>query len=221
MKFFYPAINTVFDTDIEYVNTIIIENQKLLLDLLLDLENQIQGKEGKIVVSDDNKEMAISKSVELLLDPIRLELNQRSILTKLAGAMEKSASEGHYERLMEELGQLEAFLLDLASEQSGNIGFKKIDLSTVLKACGLEFIDDYNGLGEKLIDYMELQNAYDRPKLFMTVNLRSFLSDKEAELFLDTVIRHGYQLFMIENKEYPLLVLEKRYIIDKDLCEIG
>ena len=58
-------------------------------------------------------------------------------------------------------------------------------------------------------------------KLFVTVNLRSYISDKEAELFMQTALLHKFNVFMIENYEHKRLSYEKRFIIDADLCLIS
>ena len=43
MKFTHPAINRVFDTDTDKVNSLIIENQQLFSDVIKDIRNQIDG----------------------------------------------------------------------------------------------------------------------------------------------------------------------------------
>ena len=68
---------------------------------------------------------------------------------------------------------------------------------------------------------MELVREFDRDRLFVTVNMRSYIDDPEIELLMKTVLDHGYHLIMVENKEYERLQYEERWIVDKDLCEIG
>ena len=75
-----------------------------------------------------------------------------------------------------------------------------------------------SGDAERLLDYMELVREFDRPKLFITVNMRSFLSDEIIEKFLKTAINHEHKLLMIESKGYLLLKHEKRLTVDQDLC---
>ena len=66
----------------------------------------------------------------------------------------------------------------------------------------------------------KLVEKYDRKKLFIIYDLRSFVSDKNVELFLETVVQHGYNVFMIESSERERLPSERRYIVDSSLCEI-
>ena len=67
---------------------------------------------------------------------------------------------------------------------------------------------------------MQLVCAFDRPKLFVTVNMRSYVPDREMELFAQTALSRGCRILMLENREYPRLAQEKRWIVDSDLCEI-
>ena len=80
--------------------------------------------------------------------------------------------------------------------------------------------EEYDSMPEKVIDYMELVRTFDRDKLFITVNMRAFMTDEEAELFLSTVLSYGYHMLMLESSAKPLLKSESRVIIDEDLCEI-
>lgn len=68
---------------------------------------------------------------------------------------------------------------------------------------------------------MELVREYERDKLFITVNLRSYIDDSEMEKFMKTILQHQIHLIMVENREYERLPDEDRYIIDSGLCEIS
>ena len=98
----------------------------------------------------------------------------------------------------------------------------KISVSTLLKSVGIELRDEYEGDRggvEKILDYMELVREFDRNKLFITVNMRSFFDDEIIAEFMKTVISHEYRVLMLESQAYPKLAFEKRVTIDADLCE--
>ena len=67
---------------------------------------------------------------------------------------------------------------------------------------------------------MELITEFDRKKLFLTINMRSFVPDDEMERFAETAIMHGYDIIAVESCAYKMLRNERRLIIDEDLCEI-
>ena len=84
---------------------------------------------------------------------------------------------------------------------------------------GITLRDDYEDPLERLIDFMELVREFDRDKLFVLVGLRSFFADDRVELFLKTVLEHGYNVLLLDSIAREKLPCEKRLTIDKDLCE--
>ena len=222
MKFCYPEINQAFDTSRSVVDTVIIENQHLLFSLIKDIKEQIEGNDGKAVLSQNDKILPISNNLECLSEFIPFDLNKRVLVNKANALLEQIALQSdNYESTMQLLSSIEAFLLNTSFEMPGDIAFSKVKLTTLIKAVGLEFVDEYDSLAEKIIDYMELVREYERDKLFITVNLRSYIDDSEMDKFMKTVLQHQIHLIMIENREYERLPDEDRYIIDTGLCEIS
>lgn len=221
MKFVYPEIDFVFDTDSDKINTVIVENQHFLFKLLSELHSQISGFDGQCVLSDNGKTLDFSKSSELITEFIPFELNKKTLISKVCSAFEKEAMlDENFIAVNEMLAQIESNLIDLSQSFNCDINFSKVNFSSLIKSAGIEFNEDYDSLGEKVIDYFELVSEFDRKKLFFTFNLRSFLSDIEAEMFLDTIIKHGYNLIMIESSAHKSLHNEQRFIVDSSLCEI-
>ncbi len=135
--------------------------------------------------------------------------------------MQKLAmDEEHYYQTSELITLLESYLLDLSVELTGNIELSKITWENTIKAVGVEFADNYDSLAEKILDYMELVREYDSERIFITLNLWSYISDNEMNKFVNDVVVRGYKLLMLENTEYPIIDHEKRYIIDADKCII-
>ena len=116
---------------------------------------------------------------------------------------------------------MEKYLFDLSLGITGDLMFNSVNISSLLKSSGIALNEEYESLGEKIIDYFELVTEYDRNKVFILIGLRSYLDDIEMEAFIDTVCSHGYLVTMIEPFEHLTIDGTKRYIIDKDLCEIG
>ena len=220
MKFVYPGINTVFDTEIEKVNVLVIENQRLMSELINDLFEQIAGNEGRAVISEVNGVIPTAKNVEVLTDFIPFDLNKKTLLSKATSVLIHQAISNDYEKTMELLAEVESFLADQVIGMVGDIGFQKITLESIVRSVGMSFEERYESLAEKIIDYFELVTEYDKKKLFVLLNLRCFIDDLEASRFFETIIRHQYHVLLIENCEHTHLSNEKCYIIDKDLCEI-
>ena len=216
-----PIISTVFDTGIDKVNTIIIENQKMLSAFLNSILLQINGYDGNIVLSNNNKELSFEKSIELLTQFFPFDINKKSLITKVLSSLEKRAiSSVYYGDTMKILSDLELYMQNISDDLNYDYSFSKLSISALLKSSGFEFNENYDYLGEKILDYFNLVYEYEREKLFITVNLRSYLDDDEIFRFVDTVLKKKINLIMIDAFEHNFITNEKRLIIDKDLCKI-
>lgn len=221
MKLVLPEIDHVFEDDQGYVNEILIENQGLFYRILFDIYEQSQGLDGKSVLSENDKQLPISKYLEVLDRFIPFELSKKSLISKLSAELEKKAIEPeNYQTTMEMLSGIEKYLSDLSFGFDCDINFNTITIASLIKAAGISFSEDYDSLAEKVIDYMELVNEFDKHKLFILVNIRSYINDFELERFVETIISHSYSVIFLENKENVEVQGIRRYIIDKDLCEI-
>lgn len=221
MKLAYPGFSFVLDTETDGINTVIIENQKLMLQFIKDIKGQVSGDDGKAVLSDDGKIVPISKRLEFLDLFVPFETNRKTLLSKAYAAAEKaSVNPQNYERTMQALSELEKYLYDLMFETGLDMEIEVPSVMTILKACGAAFKEDGGSLCEDILNYCVNVNELEQNKLYVTYNLRSLVDTEELELFLKSVISHGVNLIMIENHEYEELQVEQRHIIDYDLCEI-
>lgn len=66
MKVVFPETKQVFSCDEGEVWTIIVENQRYLYNILTDIERQVLGNEGKVILSENEKVVRIDKKMELL-----------------------------------------------------------------------------------------------------------------------------------------------------------
>ena len=222
MKYVYPEIGKVFETGSDFVNTLVIENQGLFCRIIEDFQNQINGFEGKGVLSTDDKIMPMNKNLEVFSQFVPFEINRKNLISKICSAIEaKAINEEFCFKTSELMTEIESFLMERSFDFDCNLSFERLNFASLVKASGLEIADDYDSLGEKIIDLMELITEFDREKFYVIINLRSYLSDEETERFMDTVIRHRFSVLMIESNEHLLLPRESRFLVDKDLCEIS
>lgn len=220
MRFVYPLITEEFETDRGYFNTIVVENQPFLCEIIEDLCNQKNGDEGKAVVSENNVPLSISKNVEIIDRFIPFELNTKPIISGICSVLESCAyNEINYSRTNEILAELERYLYDISMDVPCSVCFDAITISSIIKHSGVGIDIKGAGIAEKLCEYMELVTELDRKKLFFVINLRSFINDMDMQNFIQTVLMHGYHVIAIENHSYSKLINEKRIIIDSDMCE--
>ena len=220
MTFCNPEISGVFDTAIPFVNSLVIENQRLFFELITDISEQIDGCERRSVMSDGDKILAFSKRAELLTTFVPFEMNRKTLVSKIISAAEKTAvNSENYMKTMQLMTNIENYIADILSEFDCSLNYPKISPASIIKAAGIEIDEGDGGLCEKVVDYMSLVREFDCEKLFITVNMRSYVTDDDAELFMKTVLDHEFNILMIENRDYRRLTYEKRLTVDADLCE--
>lgn len=221
MKFVFSGISLPIVFDEGVVNSLVIENQRLLYSLIEDISNQLNGSDGDAVLSRDNVPVDISKNLELITSFIPFEVNKKALVNKIISAFEKTAlNEAYYMRTSQLTADLERLVSDIAFDFPCEVECDAVAPSALFKAAGLRVSESYSDPLEKILDYMELVREFDRDKLFAFVNMRAFFSDERMEIFIESVIDHKFNVLLVDSSEHERLNNERRLIIDADLCEI-
>ena len=217
MKIIIPEIDHVFECEGDSVCSIVIENQQVFFNIISDLYKQRQGEDGQAVLSDCNKSISIEKHTEIISQFIPFDMNPKSLVSKINSRMQElSMDDVHYMKTNELVAEWERYLMDLSLGLIGNFEFSKVSGESLIKAAGIKIDALYDSLGEQLLDYFELVEEYDRKKLFVLVNLRSYLSDQEISIFISQILQRNIQVMLLESSEHPIVEGERRYILDKD-----
>ncbi len=221
MKIILKGIDRVFDCSLGKVCSFVIENQDVFLDMITDIEDQIRGNEGISVLSKNNQIQRMDKYAELITQFVPFDLNRKVLLNKIISTMQKAAlDESHLAQANEVLNAWEKLCVDIEFEMPISMEFSNINIDTLIKSAGVTIADDYSSLAEKLLDYMQIVEIFECKKLFILVNVRSFINDNEMQHLIDDIIMREYQVILLDNTERKLLHNENRYLIDEDLCEI-
>lgn len=73
---------------------------------------------------------------------------------------------------------------------------------------------------ERLLDYVNLAQAYLHTKLVILVGVRGFLTMGEFEALCGDFANRGMNVLFIDGTAYPMTANEKRLLIDFDRCEM-
>lgn len=223
MKFVYSEWSEPINCTENVCPVVVIENQKEFRTFLCELDAAIYGSQTKCVLSKNNTPIDISKNLEIVTDFINFDINKKPLLNKMISALENEALKGEsYLKTQEFILAVEKHISEWSFDFPCDVVSTKLSVSNILKAVGIEVKNDYSGhIGEleKVLDYMSLVREFDRDKLFVFVNMRSFFDDEDIKSFTETVVSHNFKILMIESKSYPVLKNEKRLTIDVDLCE--
>lgn len=221
MKLAYSTLQNIIEIKGDKIHSIVVENPKYYYNMVKDFMDQMEGKEGGWTVSENDKPLAVNKCVEVLFDFISINVNQKTLIAKIVNEMEQIANkEENINGTMQLLSDIERFVLYLNEDFDLSVNCDKLTMSQLLKSIGISVSVETDDLIEILYSYMQLVRQFIGDKLFVFVNLRSFVSQKQFRDFAMTIIGHGYQAIFLENKEYDKIAKESRLIIDQDLCEI-
>lgn len=221
MKLVYPTLQTPIMLSNDCLNSMIIEEPGFFYEIVKDLKQQWEGMDGRAVLSENDEPVEIRKNLELVIDCIDFEINQKTLLTKVLSALERvGRSEDYIEKTQQLLAEIERYIYDVSFDFDVEIQCDKMSIAQILKAAGIRIVSEYDKLTEILYSYMQLVREFDGDKVFVFVNLRSFVKMDELQDFADTVLAHRYRVLLLDNHAYPSLSMEKRLIVDTDLCEI-
>lgn len=224
MKLVHPYIERQIIFDESKINVLTIENQKLFSEVVQEIISVLNGGNSKFVLSEGMDIINISKVGELCIDIFSCEINSKKAITKLYEILrEKSVDEDMHLKTNQILSSIFSYTEDLIFEfgeyeLSYNLD---TDITNIFKAVDVKFdLSDKTYL-EKLLDYVYINSEFLSKKLFIFVNLKSFLLEEELEEFYKMMFYKKINILLLESfeREYKF-DCEEYYIIDKDLCQI-
>lgn len=200
----------------------IIESPDLFSKYLEELYNQVNGGDGVFVLSNANKEISLSKSIDIIFNPLAIDLNDKKIINKVYNDLQIIANdERMYLRTREVIGILQQYFFELEQHHNTSLVIEDdIDLSTLFKTLGIKVEKGSLDYFEQLIKYIKIQTEILNKKLIVLVNIRSFLSIEKLEQLFQYVKYNEIHLLLIESIQRDFTNLTNKFIIDIDKCEI-
>lgn len=79
------------------IQTLVLERPKVFAEFVQTFFQQFQGKDGAIILSDQD-EINIHKEVELIMDPINIDINNKRVIGQLYNELHNIANESLEEK---------------------------------------------------------------------------------------------------------------------------
>lgn len=220
MKLICPYFNTAVDVEEGEIFSLVIEEPSLFRRVVEDIHIQSGGDGGKIVLSKDSVPISFYKYADVIEKFAPFDINTKALLSKIASEIEKTALDGsHYLDSSRLISDIENYISELCFDLPFRVECSKLGIGAVIKAASVKVACDYQDPIEEIIAYMCAVLDFDRTKLFITVNMRSYFSDEDIYMFFEEVKKHQLSVLMIDNYARGTLDGMKSLIIDKDLCE--
>ena len=218
-------VTKLFDARLEIkedeILELVIENHKVLYNMLTDIYYQTLGNEGDTVLSEGDHIIKISKKVELITNYIPFDINEKRLINKIQSLLEKEAvSSDNYQKTMEIIAEIEQYVYRLSDSLPYELDLSGISAASLIKVCGISIVDDSESIIERVFNYMNIVRDLLGEKLFIFANIRSYFNDNDLQLFIDTVINHKFNVLFIDNRDCKKLNGMRKIIVDDDLCII-
>lgn len=97
---------------------------------------------------------------------------------------------------------------------------EEIELPALFKAAGLRHEEIEENYFERIIRYVKIVVSILHIRVLVFVNLRSYLTDEQIQELMEEALRQQIYVVLVENSQKNCIEGGKRYIIDKDMCEI-
>ncbi|WP_300275948.1 type II-A CRISPR-associated protein Csn2 [Peptacetobacter sp.] len=225
MKLVHPEFNYRMEFKENKINLVVIEDKKLFRNYIKEIYNQSidYDDNGRFVLSDNEKEIKLSKKLDVILDYYTLNINNKKILLKVYNKLrEISIEEDMYIKTNKLNSEIIRYIDDIIDISDFPLEFSiDINIIDILKISNVRFVEDYENDLEKICHYIDLVKEVTGKNIFAFINFREFFElDEIRELYKFASYKKIY-LIMFENhindicREY-----EEVFILDKDICEI-
>lgn len=224
MKLMYQDSILDFEISHDKVTVISFENRKVFRRMVTELDVQCDGGEGPWILNDNDKAFSIDKYSHIILNPLYMDVNSKTLLTKLQNQLSKEALL-MTEEVADIVNRLHAFYYSLEFGYPLSIQHKlEIGTAELIKLGSFNF--EFNRQGDimDLVSYIEVVDTLLSPMLYIVVNLDLVLNDDELNAFYQNILSRQLRLVCLTtgslNKEKLDKSLINGYILDNDFCVI-
>lgn len=221
MKMVYPSYGIEIALSEDRISVLTVENAIAFRRMTGDLWTQMEGAEGEWILSDKEKILPLSKSLEGIFNLFSMDCNEKKVLSKIYSelsdmavqecSVETAELNGHIVRYLEQLFQKTPYHLGMRAE---------MDVAALLKAFDAKIESCAESLLEKLMDYVRAMRWICHINVFVFVNLKQYMTAEELLQFYEYASYEKVMLLLLEGDYREANSHEKNWILDKDLCMI-
>lgn len=223
MRLAHAELTMIIDWPENRVPVLVIESPKRFRQLVWEIATQCEGGSGGFVLSQNWEPIPIAKTCELIREPMFTTINDRHTAAALAKWLKtEMVSERLYVQTQDIRQRLATWLCALTEQSEEPLCWAgELDLTPVLKACGLAFEGDESDLPERILRRIRVGQTFLHKDCYIFVNLKRSLEAEELQALYQSAFYRKARLLLIENVYTPIdKNYETAWIIDRDHCEI-
>ena len=214
--------NFNFNVDLDdKINTIIIENTMEYRKIVNSFINELNIKDGNILLSKDIELLMPDKYLFTFYDYFSFDINKYA-LNKFYKKLKEISMLEYLPETSNLKNKIEEYVYKITKEYDLYLDIScDLDIIEILKSLNVK-IKQYDKLSlDKIINYMNIISEIFNIKHFVFISLKNYFTEKEILDFYKYIIYNEFNIVLVEvNDLKSLKTYEKTYIIDKDLCEI-
>ncbi len=204
------------------VNVLVVEAPDIFSRVIEELMCQIEGKPGTFILSEQDVIKTISKNADIIINPFRVDCNEKRIQQKLFQELSVIMNESLVERTVYLQGQIISYLEELLQKVPYLLDFDvEGSMFGLLKMCHVEVVNQGDSLVEKVVNYMKALKQFCAIKVIFVANLKLYLTQTELMELYKFVFYEKISLILLEHSEKGKLEGESICILDKDMCIIN
>lgn len=221
MRAIYTKYGIDFSLEENQILTLVIENPRVMNDMLRDLYKQTNREEGGWILSEKDKIFPLDKISLLVDNPLTVDCNEKRILTKLYKELCEQTKLLIYENYIQVNAVIVSFLERLVETVPYHMELEvDSDVSVLLKAYGVKIQSEGVDVAESLIDYLRVVSSVCSIHIVWILNLKQFLTKEQVKQIYEFCFYAKIHLINLEGYMKYSLKQEKCVIIDEDLCVI-
>ena len=224
MKLIYQDSILDFEISNDKVTVISFEDRKVFRRMVTELDIQCGGGEGPWILNDKDNAFSIDKYSYIILNPLYVDVNSKTLLTKLQNQLSKEALL-MTEEVADIVNRLHAFYYSLEFGYPLSIQHKlEIGTAELIKLGSFNF--EFNRKGDimDLMSYIEVVDTLLSPMIYIVVNIDLVLNDDELNVFYQNMLSRQLRLICLTTGSLNNEKLDKSlingYILDNDFCVI-
>lgn len=211
----------VLELEENVVYEIIAENPVVFAAMVRELSEQMRGEYGEFRLSQGEKTLSLEKKATFVRDIFNLDINQRSILSKLYTELGENIS---CTCLQERSIFVEGYINYMDAICNNSDIFvtyeEEPDVQELFKLAKLKIDSEAVTSLELIIEYITVVSRLLRVDIIVFLNLKLFLSKEELEKLYEECFRRKVCLILLEASFQERNSCESGCIIDKDNCII-
>ena len=202
------------------INFLTIEEKKLFEQILFELGSSIKHGMEFVCIFDNDKEIDMKKTCELIVSPLDLVYDKKTYQKVLFDLLHKDLE--LYD-LNYEIADAFARIIDCLNKLSLNceyeIEFKDDELDT-MKIFDIQLKEPSGTFVEKIVDYISNVRKLLRKKVIFIYNCSAYIKDDDYKHIRKLAKYEKITVVFINNAQILLKDNVNKYIIDTDMCEI-